>query len=82
MLCTMTNNKEAAYAMVATAGFCTIIYLMCFALGFKNIYSILYRQSYYKSVFLVLTYVFGQVICMLKATSLLFIIHIIVNIER
>lgn len=82
MLCEMTRSFTQVSVMISTAALCMVIYLMCFALGIKNIYSILYKQSYYKSVFLVLQYTFGQIICLLKATSLIFIIYIIANIEN
>ena len=52
----------------------TLVYILCLVLGFRNSYTILYQQGYYKSPFLALHYVFGQTIAGLRIASMMIFI--------
>ena len=42
------------------------VYGLCFLLGLRNIYYILYKQRLYRAVLMTLQYVFGETICAFK----------------
>lgn len=65
-------KKEQFWILSTTGGIFILIYAICFVIGLRNIYSILFKQRLYKSIYLSLQYVFGQLVlvCRLIAYSL------------
>jgi hypothetical protein len=70
--CEGFSSDKEFNSLKVTSVIVIIMYALTFLLGMRNIWSVLIRQRYYKSVFLCLQYVSGQWICVLRvvATSL------------
>ena len=46
-----------------------LLYIICFAIGVKNIQMILIKQNLYKSIYMTLLYVFGELVCFCRFVS-------------
>jgi hypothetical protein len=68
----MVNSERQLIALFTTGGISILLYGLCFGLGCYNAWTILYRQSYWRSPFISLQYIFGQLICLFKIVSLAF----------
>jgi hypothetical protein len=70
--CIMINDETKLNCLFYSGVMSAIIYSLMFLLGCRNIWCILIRQQYYKSWFMSLQYLFGQIVCALKIVSLWF----------
>jgi hypothetical protein len=71
--CQLVNNKAQLYTLYVVGWTEAFLYALCFCLGLRNIYTVLYQRKMYKSKLLTLQYCFGQSICILKVLSFVFL---------
>lgn len=73
--CSSFKTQPEYYTLITSALLVIAIYGLCFVLGVRNIWCVLYKQKYYRSVFITTQYALGQLICLSRvvSTSLFFV---------
>lgn len=80
--CSAYDTGAKFYTLIITSLLVIFIYSLCFVIGVRNIWFVLYRQRYYKSVFLTTQYIFGQIICLVRAASTILIVMTVLSLKH
>lgn len=81
-LCNPFNTPEKYATLQVTGWLSMAIYLVILLLGSFNMYHILVKQRYYKSLFLTLQYVFGVLICVTRIVSTTMVLVTLIRLKQ
>jgi hypothetical protein len=65
-ICAAFEPLSKYYTLMVSTYVAVMIYVAAMVLGLRNIYKLLIKQNYYKSVFVTGQYIFGQAVCVTR----------------
>jgi hypothetical protein len=81
-LCDPYNTTAKFVTLQATGWLSVIVYSVILVMASFNMYYILVKQRYYKSMFLTLQYVFGALICVFRIVSTILVLTATIRLKN
>ena len=81
-LCAPYNTPEKFATLQTTGLLGVLVYTVILVMAFFNMYQILVRQRYYKSMFLTLQYVFGALICIFRVVATILLLAALFKLKN